>query len=255
MHRLRWEEDEIELLNTFIMYKWLYKDIAIELDRSEYSISKQASRLNIKSKNSNNKVITTEQYKTRLPKDIEVLEPYIDSRSKIMHKHSCGYIWDTTPCHIFSGHGCPKCAGNIKKTTKQYKDELPPDITVLDSYINSYTKILHKHSCGNIWSSTPHNILRGHSCPECYNTGFNDELPAVTYCVYFEDIDLYKVGISNNYINRLKRFGIKPEIIFTRKFSKGIEARILEKQWKENLKEYLVNTGLLKSGNTETFRI
>ena len=255
MHGLRWEEDENELLTAFIAYKWLYKDIAVELNRSEYSIGKQASKLNIKSKNSNNKKKTTKQYKDELPLDILVLESYINSYTKIQHRHSCGYIWDTAPCHILSGHGCPLCAGNIKKTTKQYKDELPSNIKVVEKYINNNTKIKHKHSCGHIWSSTPHNILRGHSCPACYNKGFSDELPAVTYCIYFKEFDLYKVGISNNYINRLKKFGSLPEIIFLREFDLGKDAMKLENLWKENLKEYLVNTGLLRSGNTETFRI
>jgi len=252
---MKWEQDEIELLKAFIENKWLHKDIAIELGRSQYATIKRASKLKIKSKLSTNIIKTAEQYKSELPSDITVLESYINSYTKIQHKHSCGYIWDVIPKNILGGNSCPKCAGNIKKTTQQYKDELPLDIIVLGRYINNNTKIQHKHSCGYIWRSTPHNILRGHNCPKCFNTGFNDDLPAVTYCVYFKDLELYKIGISNNYTNRIKKFGIKPEVIFTREFSKGIDAMSLEKEWKENLKDYLVNTGLLKSGNTETFRI
>ena len=48
-------------------------------------------------------------------------------------------------------------------------------------------------------------------------------------------------------------FGYKPEIIFIREFNNGKDAFLLEKEWLLNLKEYLVNTNKLKSGNTETF--
>jgi len=140
------------------------------------------------------------------------------------------------------------------KTTQQYMQELPKDIEVVDEYINNYTKIEHKHSCGYIWKTKPITILRGHSCPAC-NTGFNPLLVGYAYCIYFKELDLYKVGITNNLKTRLNRFGYAPEIIFTRKFDSGLEAVIIEKEWLANITKYKLNTGLLVSGNTETFKI
>ena len=58
---------------------------------------------------------------------------------------------------------------------------------------------------------------------------------------------------SNNYIERLRHFGYTPNIIMLRKFSNGKKARDLERSWLLNLSKYKYNTGLLTSGNTETF--
>jgi len=247
----KWEFDEIALLTAFVESGWTHKEISDELDRTYSAVKGKACSLKVCSLS---KKKTTEQYKAELPPDITVLELYIGAQTKILHKHSCGYIWYSNPDNILSGHGCPLCAGNIKKTTEQYKAELPPDTTVLEEYINNNTKILHKHSCGYIWSVAPSHILRGIKCPKCSKYGFNPELPAVTYCIYFKDFDLYKVGISNNYTERINKLGSIPEVVYIRKFDIGIDAMNLEKLWKENLKDYLVNTGLLRTGNTETFR-
>ena len=126
---------------------------------------------------------------------------------------------------------------------------------MLEPYINNKTKVLHKHICGYIWNTTPHNILSGYSCPNCAISGFKDNLPGATYCIYFQEYDLYKFGISNNYQQRFKQFGSKPETIFIREFDIGLEARELETEWSKNVDHLKINTGLLKSGNTETFKI
>lgn len=131
----------------------------------------------------------------------------------------------------------------------------------LEDYKNNFTKYKFKCLiCNTIWETTIHIILSGNQglpcgCPSCANHGFNSSSPAITYCIYFPDIDLYKVGITNNLTNRLKQFGQKATVIFTREFDLGIDAKELETKWLDNIKDYKVNTGLLKSGNTETLRI
>ena len=99
----------------------------------------------------------------------------------------------------------------------------------------------------------PCTILSGHGCPMC-NSSFNSSLPGYTYLVYFPEYDLYKFGISNNYLTRFKHFGSKPKIVFIRKFKLGLKARELERQWSKNVDHLKINTGVLTSGNTETFR-
>lgn len=144
---------------------------------------------------------------------------------------------------------------NKKKTTKSYKKELPSDIILLEDYVNDKTKINHKHlTCGHIWKVRPNNIISGYKCPIC-SCGYSKGIPAFTYCIYFKDLDVYKVGVTNNIKTRMANFGYKPEIIFIREFNNGNDALILEKLWLYHLKDYLVNTYKLKSGNTETFKI
>ena len=119
---------------------------------------------------------TTEQYKGDLKANninIVCLEEYINNSTKILHKCLvCGNTWKVRPYSVLNGSGCPYCSGKIKKTTEQYKEELKDrSIEVLEEYINAHTKILHKcNICGNTWKATPHDILRGTSCPTCFGT-------------------------------------------------------------------------------------
>ena len=140
-----------------------------------------------------------------------------------------------------------------KKSTEEYKESLPEGLKVLEPYINTRTKILHEHSCGYRWYIKPEHVIRGVSCPICARTGFDSTKPGTVYCVYFEALGLYKVGITNNPNNRLRDFGYSVDVIFTRYFKEGKDARNLETQWLNNLSPYLYNSGELRSGNTETF--
>ena len=106
---MKWEEDDIEFLIACVDAGWAHKDIATELDRNYNSIQNKASRLALVSKNILKK--STEEYKVQLPKNIKVLESYIGAHNKILHKHSCGYIWLVSPSVILSGSNCPECAG------------------------------------------------------------------------------------------------------------------------------------------------
>lgn len=103
---------------------------------------------------------------------IEVAETYINAKTKI--KHRCkidGHIWKAYPYVILRGDGCPKCAGNAKKDTEQYIDEVAninSDVVVLGDYINMLTPILHKCKVdGHEWFAEPANILSGRGCPQC----------------------------------------------------------------------------------------
>ena len=102
--------------------------------------------------------------------EITVIGKYVTSNNKIEVKHTCGYEWKVRPNQLLQGSSCPKCSGTIKKTTKQFIEELKmvnPEITVIGEYINSKTKIEVKHTCGNKWNTMPSNLLKGRSCPRC----------------------------------------------------------------------------------------
>jgi hypothetical protein len=157
---------------------------------------------------------------------------------------------------ITTGNKCKK------KTTEQYKKELKekcPTIICLEEYLGHTIHILHKClKCDVEYNSTPSDKLAGHGCKNC---GLGGDIPlnekGIIYLVYIPKYDLYKIGITAKTTqermrdNRISKY----ELVLEHTFSKGIDAMKLEKVWKENLKEYLVNTGVLRSGNTETFRI
>ena len=104
--------------------------------------------------------------------NIEAIGIYITNRIPILHKCKLdGYQWSTYPYSMLSGKGCPMCAGNAKRTHKQYVDELTAmnlEIEPIEEYVNTDTPILHQCKiCKHIWSIKPNHILNGHGCPMC----------------------------------------------------------------------------------------
>lgn len=104
--------------------------------------------------------------------NIKALEEYINAKTPLLHQCLIdGYIWPTIPSSTLQGYGCPKCAGNLKKTHEGYVYELSiknPDIEVLEQYINAKTPILHRCRIdGYIWRIAPSNVLSGQNCPQC----------------------------------------------------------------------------------------
>ena len=68
----------------------------------------------------NRQLLNTEGVKALLPAEFSLLEEYKDEKTKILIKHSCGFIWKTYPRHLISGaHGCPKC--NRKRSKGEQK--------------------------------------------------------------------------------------------------------------------------------------
>jgi hypothetical protein len=72
----------------------------------------------------------------------------------------------------------------------------------------------------------------------------------ILYAVYFPDLFLYKVGITNNIDRRVKEFG-QPCVILKTQECEPTEAAELERKLLKSVT--LINTGALNSGNTETF--
>lgn len=99
------------------------------------------------------------------------LEPYIGSKTKILFKCTkCNYEWKSSPNSILSGEGCPVCAKNLHYTPQQFlkKAKENKNITLLDSYVNSKTKLRCKcNICNNEFYMLPSFILKGYKCPLC----------------------------------------------------------------------------------------
>ena len=113
----------------------------------------------------------------KINKNIEILSEYQNNRTKV--KCKClidGYEWEATPNALLSNEGCPKCGrdriGKSKlKSHEVFEKELfaiNPNITLLNKYVNSYTKIKCKCNIdGYIWETIPRTLLTGHGCPKC----------------------------------------------------------------------------------------
>lgn len=163
--------------------------------------------------------------------NIEVLDKYIDARTKITHKCKiCGYILFSKPSSILSGFGCPKCAGVLKLTHEEYKNRIEENnlnIEALEKYINMNTKILHKcKTCGHEWKTRPVEIINGHGCPVCTHKcignppEYKNSIWASDYNEYFSkylsegQMKLYmpysskKIEIQCPYCNRYKNISI-----------------------------------------------
>jgi len=57
-----------------------------------------------------NKLMTNEEYISRIPDEYILLGEYINTKIPILHKHSCGFSWYVSPDNLLRGRaGCPKC--------------------------------------------------------------------------------------------------------------------------------------------------
>lgn len=172
-------------------------------------------------------------------------------------------IFLITPSKLKTGRGCPKCAGNFKKSTSYYKNQLDiwtsGSIILEEPYISNHTPIKHKHTlCGTIWKASPHNIRKGKGCPRCALYGFDITKPAILYYlkVIFNNIKVYKIGITNRTVNdRYNNIDLdKMTTIYQWSFSLGKVAREKEQEIIKKFSTKLyVGDPLLQSGNTELF--
>jgi hypothetical protein len=105
--------------------------------------------------------------------DYTIVSTYINTRTKVKIIHNvCNHSYEVEPRDFFKGRRCPKCAGNIRKTTIEFKQQVyslvKDEYLVLGKYVNDKTKILIKHvECGKEYSTKPNTFLNGHRCPDC----------------------------------------------------------------------------------------
>ena len=121
----------------------------------------------------------------KLNSNIEVVETYINAKTKIKHKCKIDqHEWDIAPTDILSGTGCPKCfrdrmALKYAKNHNQYVEELflqNSNIDVVGNYINTSTKIKHKCKKDNYeWNVAPATLLSGVGCPVCAGKAIGPE--------------------------------------------------------------------------------
>jgi hypothetical protein len=120
------------------------------------------------------------------------MEKYINSKTSILHKCTCGADRKVTPTILCkNGDTCRKCMNESKNTHEEYikKLKIKGIKTIpIEKYLGAKIKIKHKCVCGNIRNISPEQLNRtGDKCKNCMN---DNKL------------------LTKNYINNLKRKGI-----------------------------------------------
>ena len=134
------------------------------------------------------------------------------------------------------------------KTHEEYIQSLPSTVQCNDIYINDRTKISHECTqCGNIWDVTPNNIRNGQGCPVC---AIASNSYKYLYIIKFSD-GLMKVGVTNK-PKMSRQFGEKYEVLSFLESADGTAGK-LEQELLRFIRPWLLNTGRLKNGNTETY--
>lgn len=104
--------------------------------------------------------------------NIQILDQYVNNHTYVRCKCKIDdYEWSAKPANLLNGYGCPKCAGNITKTTKEFIAEMNninSNIEIIGKYKNRKTNILCKCKIHNYtWYAKPSNLLLGINCPIC----------------------------------------------------------------------------------------
>lgn len=130
------------------------------------------------------KSLTNKEFLDRVYKlvgdEYSVLSDYISRHDKVSMKHNvCGYVWDVESGAFLGnknkkGSRCPKCYGNINKTTKIFSNEVNKSTKgtyeLVGEYKNAHTKVKIKHLlCNNTYFCFPMSFTAGTRCPYCAN--------------------------------------------------------------------------------------
>ena len=119
--------------------------------------------------------LTETEFKDRLEESnpsIEYVGGYKGNSKRVnVRCMVCGHEWSPFASSLLRGHGCPKCAGVLRRTQDQFVREVSekhPDIEILGEYKSSSTVILVLcKTCGYEWSPKAETLLTGGSCPNC----------------------------------------------------------------------------------------
>ena len=112
-------------------------------------------------------------------------------------------------------------------------------------------KTLVKHiTCGHEWKVLLPGLKSYAGCPNCSKGNWHRK---IFYLIFFPELNLYKIGICMKLDKRRGQYNYDSEVIQSIAFSTPEECAEYERDLKEKLKPYMYDSGLLYSGNTETF--
>jgi hypothetical protein len=117
-----------------------------------------------------------------------------------------GHIYKTQWCVFHTGHRCPICSNNFKKSIEYINDFLKEEgyKCISDQYVNGKQKLKFICNSNHEFKSTWTNILNGHRCPICSG---NKKYTFKEVKEYIEK-EGYSL-LSNKYINANSKLEVK----------------------------------------------
>ena len=130
-----------------------------------------------------------------------------DSEKRVPWKCSkCGHEWTAriSP-RTRRGVGCPSCAGHVVIPGKSDCATTHPNLAAealgwdpTRVFAGTGKKLWWKCSvCGHEWESTGTNRVFGQGCPSCATYGYDPTSPGWLYLIEHPELELLKVGITN----------------------------------------------------------
>lgn len=120
-----------------------------------------------------------------------------------------GHEWSASVDNLIHGSSCPECAGQRRWTANERNEQINAlsNITFVrweSEYRNKYSKAVCRCDKGHEWSASVASLVNnGTGCPNCAVSGYNPSKPGTLYALRSECGTMVKIGISNDYTNRL----------------------------------------------------
>ena len=141
----------------------------------------------------------------------------------ITPKNNNSYYWKCMKCrHIYAsvvsnrtaGHGCPKCAGQYRRSSEDFVKEIReinPYIEIVSSFLNTESKItIRCKKCGTTDVLNARSLLNGAGCKQCNYTKLHNDrvMPKTELNDRIAQINP-NIEITGKFINAAKRIACK----------------------------------------------
>ena len=194
------------------------------------------------------------------------LVEYVNNATKVVIICPIHGKFEQRPNDHLKGHKCNKCSITSRsKSLHVFLDESLKRHGELYDYSNviykqSHTKIKIICRTHGEFLQTPESHLRSEiACPKCsVSGGFKQNKPGILYYLSIDNGTAYKIGITNNSVER--RFATsdldKIKVLKIWEYPIGEDAYNTEQRILKEYKQYkYIGSPLLTSGNTELFSI
>jgi hypothetical protein len=159
---------------------------------------------------------------------------YINTMAKVSLRCPSGHRVSMNPNSFKRGVGCPVCAKRAGYCPAQAKQDFEKSIAkrgyakgVGYQYVGIKTKVSLVCGDDHSFCMTPQNVKRGHGCPACAKTGFNQCIPAILYYIVFYPQPtraVYKIGITNRTVaERYSQCKTPYRILVEKQFESGLD--------------------------------
>lgn len=121
-----------------------------------------------------------------------------------------GEFTHTVANHVNHSSGCPKCAGNIRRTFLEFTAAARRihgdryDYETTDDVRNNSDITIHCHHHGEFKQSAGNHLV-GKGCPSCGEYGYNPNKPGTLYLIQSRCSKYGKIGITNHLQQRMKQ--------------------------------------------------